>query len=71
MVGARNGGWLTSTPPGRRHPAAECTLVTVKDSPGVRAGNRLGRRSASMVFPEPCGPTISRWWHPDAATSRA
>jgi hypothetical protein len=70
-AGPGKGGWLTSTPSGSGTPAAECTLVTTSDSSGVSAGSRPGRRSASMVLPEPGGPTISRWCRPAAATSRA
>ena len=35
------------------------------------AGRSPGNRVANMVLPAPAGPTISRWWPPAAATSRA
>ena len=66
-------GWLADQHPvgeetaGRRvHPGHRRATP-----PSVSAGNSPGRRSASMVFPEPGGPTMSRWCRPAAATSRA
>ena len=45
--------------------------VTASDSAGVSGGSNPTRRSASIVFPDPGGPTIRRWWRPAAATSTA
>ena len=59
--GARNGGWPTS-PPCRGRPAAEWIRVTSSACSVVRAGSSPSRRRASIVLPEPGGPTSSRWW---------
>ncbi len=59
--GARNGGRRSSSPSGRAQPAEEWMRVTVSASAGVSGGRRPAMRSASIVFPEPGGPTMSRW----------
>ncbi len=69
--GARKGGRSNRAPSGSVPPAAEWTRVTVNASSGVSGGSRPGRRSASMVLPDPGGPTMRRWWRPAAATSMA
>ena len=69
--GARNGGRVTSPVVGSPSPATEWTRVASREVARSRGGSRSGRRVASMVFPEPGGPTIRRWWPPVAATSRA
>ena len=59
--GARNGGRSNRAPSGRAQPAAECMRVTVSASSEVSGGSSPARRSASMVLPDPGGPTIRRW----------
>ena len=60
VVGARNGGRLTSALSGWSQPAAGWMRVTVTASSGQSGGRRPGRRSASMVLPEPGGPIMPR-----------
>src|SRR5918996_344806 len=67
--GARNGRWVASFPFPR--PAALCICVTSSASSNVGGGRMPGSRRASMVFPAPGGPIISRLWPPAAAISSA
>jgi len=46
-------------------------FVVSMASSNVSGGSIVGRRFASMVLPEPGGPTIIRLWPPAAATSKA
>jgi hypothetical protein len=58
--GARNGGCETSPPGGRATPAAECTIVTSSASLAASRGKRPASLVASIVLPDPGGPTIKR-----------
>ena len=69
--GARNGGARAVGPLGSGSPTAERMRATSRASSVASGGSRPGRRLASMVFPAPGGPTMSRWWAPAAATSSA
>ncbi len=51
--GARKGGRSSRTPPGSGQPAAEWMRVTVRASSALSGGSSPGRRSASMVLPDP------------------
>ena len=58
----------TATRPGVPRPnAAGSPPGSSRDS----SGRIVGSRRASIVFPAPGDPTISRLWPPPAATSRA
>ena len=59
--GARKGGRSVSSPSGNAQPADEWMRVTVSTSAGVSGGSSPTSRSASIVFPEPGGPTMRRW----------
>ena len=48
-----------------------CTRVVSIASSSVSAGRIVGSRFASIVFPEPGGPTMITLCPPPAATSRA
>jgi hypothetical protein len=52
-------------------PATEAIIDTSSSSAGVSGGRMVGSRAASIDFPEPGGPIISRLWPPAAATSSA
>ena len=58
--GARNGGRATSPARGIGIPAAEWTIVAASASSRSSAGSRPQRRCASIVLPEPGGPTSRR-----------
>ena len=49
----------------------EWILVASKASSKVMSGRMEGRRFASMLFPEPGGPSSSTLWPPPAAISSA
>ncbi len=57
--GARKGGRSINPDGGSGSPAAEWTMVASSASPRSSEGNNPGRRDASIVLPEPGGPTNS------------
>src|SRR6266571_4919579 len=57
--GARNGRRATSDSPSGRVPATEWIFVVSSASSRLILGKIVGRRRASIVFPEPGGPTMS------------
>ena len=59
--GARNGARCTIPPAGRRTPAAEWTIVACSEISGSSSGNKPGMRWASIVLPDPGGPTSNMW----------
>ena len=72
----RGGGPGTAAAPSARRGAGSARPPNGSASPpapstGSSVGNRPGSRVASIVFPDPGGPTNSRWCPPAAATSRA
>ena len=58
-------------PPPDSNPATEWRRVTSRASCRTMAGKMVGSRRASMVLPEPGGPTIRTLCPPAAATSSA
>jgi len=68
--GSRNGR-LRLMPPLSIRPASECTIEVSSASAGLSWGKILGNRAASIDFPDPGGPTISKWCRPAAAISIA
>ena len=52
-------------------PATEWIMVACKASAALKGGNREGNLAASMDFPAPGGPTISKLCPPAAAISSA
>ena len=64
VMGGAEGRALEQLAVGEAQPADEWMRVTVSASAGVSGGSNPTRRSASIVFPEPGGPTIRRWCPP-------
>ena len=67
--GARNGRRTTSDTSGASMPATLYTRVTSIASATDSGGMIDATRRASMVLPDPGGPTMSRLWAPATATS--
>ena len=68
--GARKGRTATRGLPSIL-PATECIFVVSMASSKLISGRIVTMRWASMVLPEPGGPTMMRLWPPAEATSRA
>jgi site-specific DNA recombinase len=49
----------------------DCSAAVSRASSSLMGGRMPGKRAASMLFPVPGGPTMSRLWPPAAATSSA
>ena len=71
QCGARTGRAVDERRGRRAGPATLWIAVTSIASSSVSGGRIDGRRRASMVFPEPGGPSSSTLWPPAAATSSA